>query len=172
MPHDVNTVVPNAEPLDEARFHAAMMECVSRQVSRHGLAKVAQIMGLSIRQLGNLGNGSFPRPDRLANLRALDGDALDPIHRAYGERSVPREAICTSDPISAKMALLLSRTIEMERPESDGGQRATLAEILALCASPEDEATLRKIVRVCAGWLEMVDAYRAGERPNLRAINT
>lgn len=170
MPPELDTVLPNNQPIDEVRFHAAMMECVSRQVSQHGPGKVAQIMGLSIRQLGNLGNGSFPRADRLANLRALDRDALDPIHRLYGERAVPRQAVCTSDPISAKMALLLSRTIEIERPESDGGEKATLGEILGLCASAEDEAALRKIARVCAGWLEMVDAYRAGERPNLRAV--
>lgn len=170
MPSESNTVLLNPEPLDEVRFHAAMMECVSRQVGQHGPGKVAQVMGLSIRQLGNLGAGSFPRADRLANLRALDRDALDPIHRAYGERTVPRDATCTSDPISAKMAMLLSRTIEMERPDSDGGSRATLAEVLALCGSSEDEIALRKIARVFAGWLEMVDAYRAGERPNLRAV--
>jgi len=164
------TVVPNPQPLDEAQFHSAMTECISRQVTLHGHAKVAQTMALSIKQLSNVMAGAFPRPDRLANLRSLDRDALDPLHRAYGERTVPREAVCSSDPISAKMAALLAKTIEMECPSSDGGHHATLAEILGLCGCPEDEAALRKIVRVCAGWLEMVDAYRTGARPNLRAV--
>lgn len=172
MPSDDCSVVHKPEPVDEVRFHAAMMEAVSRQISRHGHGKVAEVMGLSVRQLGNLGAGSFPRPSRLYKLRELERDALDPIDRLYGERTVPRDAVCTSDPVSSKMAMLLSRTIEMERPDSDGGHRATLAEVLALCGSPDDEATLRQIARACAGWLEMVDSYRNGPRPNLRSVET
>ncbi len=164
------TVLPNPAPLDEAQFHASMIECISRQVARHGQARVAQTMCLSIKQLSNVMAGAFPRADRLANLRSLDGDALDPLHRAYGERAVPRDSVCSSDPISSKMAALLAKTIEMERPGSDGGEQATLGEILSLCACPEDEAALRQIVRVAAGWLEMVDGYRHGPRPNLRAV--
>lgn len=164
------SVVPNPPPLNEVEFHGAMLECISRQIARHGHATVAQTMCLSTKQLNNVLAGAFPRADRLANLRSLDRDALDPIHRVYGERSVPREAVCSSDPISSKMAALLAKTIEIECPSSDGGHTATLAEILSLCACPEDEAGLRKIARVCAGWLEMVDSYRSGSRPNLRAV--
>jgi hypothetical protein len=171
MTPEPRSVVPNPDPVDEIQFHNAVMECVSRQVSRHGQGKVAQVMGLSVRQLSNLGAGSMPRADRLANLRALDRDALDPIHRLYGERAVPRDSVCTGDPISSKMAALLAKTIEMECPNSDGGTSATLAELLSLCGSAEDEAALRKIARALAGWLEAVDTYRCGARPNLRAVS-
>jgi len=120
MPPEPRTIVRNPDPVDEVRFHAAVMECVSKQIAQHGVGKVAQVMGLSVRQIANLGAGSMPRADRLANLRSLDRDALDPVHRLYGERAVPRDALCTSDPISARMAALLSQTIEMECPDSDG----------------------------------------------------
>ncbi|MEW9855908.1 hypothetical protein [Novosphingobium sp. M1R2S20] len=165
-----STVLPAIEPLDEADFHAAMVECIARQVSKHGHSKVAKTMCLTNKGLSNIMAGAFPRPDRLANLRTLDPDALDPIHRAYGERAVPRNAVCNTDPISAKMAAVLSKTIEMERPDSDGGQSATLAEILSLCGDADDEAALRKIARVTAGWLEMVDSYRNGRTSNVKAI--
>lgn len=93
------------------------------------------------------------------------GQALDPIHRAYGERSVPRDAVCSSDPISSKLAALLSQTIDMERPDSDGGPVTTLREILAM-----DEKVLRQCARTLASWVEFVDAYRAGEAPKLRTV--
>lgn len=160
-----SNVVRNPAPLNEEQFHAAMMESISRAIARNGKAKVAQIMCLSVRQLDNLGAGSFPRADRLANLRALGPELLDPIHREYGERTVPRNAVCSTDPISAKMAALLAKTIEMERPDSDGGTTATLSEVLNL-----DEQTLRQCARALSGWVEMIDAYRAGQKPRLKAV--
>lgn len=161
-----NTVLPNPQPLDEEKFHAVMMEAINRAVAKFGKAKVAQTMCLSIRQMDNLGAGSFPRPDRLANLRSLGADLLDPIYRAYGERSVPRDAVCSTDPVSSKLAALLARTIDMERPDSDGGQSGTLREVLDL-----DEATLRDCALKLVGWVEMIDAYRSGEKPKLRVAS-
>ena len=159
-----NTVVPNIEALDEEQFHAAMMEAIGAAVSRHGRAKVASVLGFnSVRQLGNIAAGSFPAPWRLWNLLSLDGDALDKIDRKYGRRGVPRHAVCSTDPVSSRLASLLSRTIEMERPDSDGGPAVHLRELLTL-----DEDDLRRCAHVLAGWVEMIDAYRAGEKPKLK----
>ncbi len=165
MPVPDDTVVPAIAPLMEDKFHDAMMEAISRQTSRHGKGAVAQALGVSIKQVGNLAAGSFPRPDRLFNLLAQDEDALDPIDRQYGGRRVPRDAVCSSDPISARLAHLLSQTIVAERPDSDGGAAVKLSEIMAF-----DEDVLRHCALRFAGWVEMIDAYRAGEAPRLRAV--
>lgn len=161
-----NTVVPQSRALDEEEFHAAMMEAITAAVGRHGRAKVASVLGFnSVRQLGNIAAGSFPAPWRLYNLLSLGDDALDKIDRKYGRRGVPRDAVCSSDPISSRLAALLSRTIEMERPDSPGGPAVKLRELLML-----DEAELRHCAHTLAGWVELIDAYRCGEAPKLKAV--
>lgn len=159
-----NTVVQNPSALDEEKFHAAVLEVLGGAFKLHGRSKVAQAMELSTRQLDNIAKGSMPNARSLANLRSLGPELLDPIHREYGERSVPRDAVCSTDPISSKLARLLSKTIEMERPDSEAGEAAGLAELLAL---GEDERLLRQCARVFSGWLEQIDAYRAGQKPRL-----
>lgn len=161
-----NTVVPKIAPLDEEQFHAAMMEAITRQIANHGKGQVAVALGVTVRQLANLGAGSFPRVDRIYNLRTLDPEALDPIDRKQGVRSVPRDAVCSSDPVSSKLAALLSRTIDIEKPDSDGGVGATLREVLDL-----DEVTLRDCACKLVAWIEMIDAYRAGDKPKLRVAS-
>lgn len=163
MPDD--NVLPIPEPRDEEEFHAAMMEAISRQTARHGRAKVARVMGLSLKQLENVGKGAFPRIDRVYNLQSLDPDALDPIDRLYSRRSVPRGAICSTDPVSAKLAKLLTHTIVIEHPDSEAGTDASMAELLAI-----DERALRHAALKLAGWIERIDAYRAGEKPKLRTV--
>lgn len=164
MHADRSSVVRNPSALDEEKFHAVVMEAISRAISKTSRARVAQVMEISTRQLENIGKGAMPNARSLANLRALGPDLLDPIHREYGERSVPRDAVCSTDPISSKLAALLAKTIEMERPDSDGGAASTLAELLSL---GEDERLLRQCARTFAGWVEMIDAYRAGQKPRL-----
>ena len=163
MTDDGNIVLPICTAANEDKFHAAMMVAITRLVAEHGKGAVAGALGVTIRQLDNIAAGSFPRPDRLNNLRALDPSALDPIDRLYNQRSVPRNATCSTDPVSAKLAALLTRTIEIERDDSPGGQDATLAELHTI-----DEPILRSIALKLAGWVERIDAYRAGEKPKLR----
>lgn len=157
------SVVQNLPAPDEAEFHAAMTEAIGRMIGRFGKPKVAATMHVSIRQLDNILAGAFPRPDRLRNLTTLDADALDPIDRLYGDRRVPRDAMCSTDPVSTKLAMLLTRTIEIEKDDSPGGADATLGELLTV-----DEFTLRAAATKLAGWVERIDAYRAGEAPRLR----
>lgn len=158
-----STVVRSFSAPDEAEFHAAMTEAIARMIGRFGKPKVAQVMQVSIRQLDNILAGAFPRPDRLRNLTTLDSDALDPIDRIYGDRRVPRDAMCSTDPVSTKLAALLTRTIEIEKDDSPGGADATLGELLTV-----DEHTLRAAAAKLAGWVERIDAYRAGDAPKLR----
>lgn len=158
-----NTVLPKKRKLGEDEFHDLAVKVVSDAVANHGRETVAQTMDISTRQLGNIMGGSTPAAFRLYNLRALDPDALDPIDRRYGCRSVPRDAVCSSDPVSSKLARLLAHSIEIERPDGDGGESATLRELLTL-----PEAELRAAASTLAGWVERIDAYRDGAAPKLR----
>ena len=163
IPVPDNTVVPKMRKLSEDEFHDVAVKVVSDAVADHGRETVARTMDISTRQLGNIMGGSTPAAFRLYNLRTLNPDALDAIDRRFGQRSVPRDAVCSTDPVSAKLAQLLARTIDIERPDSDGGASASLAELLTL---PERE--LRSAASKLAGWVEQIDAYRAGETPRLR----
>ncbi len=152
-----HSVVPQIQPLTEDQFHDAMMVALTRLYQKHGKPTVANWLGVSVRQLTNIAGGSLPAPHRLQNLIIHDPDALDPIDREYGLRRVPRGAVCSTDPVSAKLAQLLTRTIDIEHPDSDGGTDATLAELLML---PED--VLRACAHKLTGWVERIDAHRHG----------
>ena len=78
-----NTVLPNVHPVPEHKFHAAMMLDIARMISEHGRDATASALGISARHIGNLANGSFPRADRLHNLKALDPDALATVDALY-----------------------------------------------------------------------------------------
>lgn len=151
-----NTVVHKNAAFGEDHFHDLAVSCISELIAKHGREAVAKCMGISTRQLANIMAGSSPAPHRLFNLRQLDPLALDKIDRAQGLRAVPRDATCSSDPVSAKLALLLANAIEAERDESDGGAAVTLREILDM-----PEAELRSAASKLAGWVERIDAYRS-----------
>lgn len=153
-----NNVLPQNQLLTEDDFHNAMMSALTRLYQKHGKPRVAEWLGVSVRHLANIAGGSLPAPHRLFNLVVHDADALDPIDREYGLRRVPRDAVCSSDPVSTKLAQLLTRTIEIEHPDSEGGTDATLAELLLL---PED--VLRAVANKTTGWVERVDAHRHGK---------
>lgn len=160
-----NTVVPKSRRLSEDEFHDVAVSAVTKAIAEHGRDAVAKTMGISTRQLGNIMGGSTPAAFRLFNLRELDEDALDPIDRRYGCRSVPRDAVCSSDPVSSKLARLLAHAIEIERPDSDNGPGTSLAELLTL-----PEAELRAAASKLAGWVERIDAHREGTAPKLRVM--
>lgn len=157
-----HTVLPKAQPIGEDQFHDLSVACISDQIAAHGRETVARVMGISTRQLGNIMSGSTPAAFRLYALRELDPLALDRIDRRQGCRSVPRDSTCTSDPVSAKLALLLSHAIEAEREDGDDGRTVTLAEILGM---PESE--LRSAASKLAGWVEKIDRYL---EPALRSV--
>lgn len=160
-----NTVVPKVTKIGEDKFHDLAVKVISDAIASHGRDAVATAMDISTRQLGNIMGGSTPAAFRLYNLRTLNPDALDAIDRRQGLRSVPRSAICTSDPVSAKLARLLASTIDIERPDSDGGLTTSLAELMSL-----PEAELRAAASALTGWVERIDAYREGVAPKLRAV--
>lgn len=156
-----DTVVPEPRALDEDEFHAEFMVLLAAANKRWGQAKVAQALGYTTkRQLANLANGSLPNLRGFYNLLALDATLHDPLDRAYGQRKVPTEAVCSTDPVSAKMASLLSRIIDAERPESPGGPNVVLQEICELARTPEGETMLRDVAAASARWVAMLDDAR------------
>lgn len=158
-----NTVVPKARPLDEDEFHSTFLVLLARINKAHGAAKVAQALGYTTkRQLTNLASGSLPSLLGYYNLLVLDQSAHDELDREYGARKVPVSALCTSDPVAAKMAALLTRAIEAESPDSPGGTAVILQEILRM-----DEAILRDVHRRLGGWIDQIDEAR---KPRIRSV--
>lgn len=157
-----NAVVPKLGPLTEDDFHASFMQALSRLTRQHGEARLALWLGVSVRQLGNIRRGSLPTADKIWNLLAHDTSAHDEMDREFGHRKVPVDALCTSDPVAAKMAALLTKAIEAECPNSPGGVVVTLHEILGM-----DEAILRDVHRRLGGWIDQIGEAR---RPALRTV--
>jgi hypothetical protein len=156
-----STVVHEIRPLDEDEFHASFMLVLARLNKDHTPAKVAHALGYSTkRQLANLANGSLPGLRAYYNLLALDQSAHDELDREYGHRKVPYDAKCFSDPVSAKMATLLARTIEAEMPSSPGGCEVTAHEVRAMASTPEGEAMLREVARKTAHWVVLLEEAR------------
>lgn len=163
-----SNVVREMRALDEDEFHAEFMVLLAKMNRLYSPAKVAAALGYtSKRQLANLANGGLPNLRGYYNLLTLDASAHEPIDRAYGQRKVPSGAICSTDPVSAKMAALLSRAIDAESPDSPGGQEVVLHEVIEMARTPNGEAMLRDVAAATAKWVSMLDDAR---KPALRSV--
>lgn len=158
-----SNVVPQIRPLTEEKFHAAFLQSLSRLIGRHGEGEVALWLGVCRKQLRNIKGGALPTADKIWNLLAHDPTAHDEIDRKYGARKVPHNAVCSSDPVAARMAAVLTKAIEAESPGSDGGPIVTLKEIRLM-----DEEAMRLVHRTLGGWLGRLEAER--EAPVLREV--
>ncbi len=156
-------VVPKWHPLTEDDFHAVFLQSLARLIATHGEGQVALWLGVSVRQLRNIKAGSLPTADKIWNLLAYDPSAHDEMDRKFGARNVPADALCSSDPVAAKMAAVLTKAIEAECPDSHGGTTVTLHEIFRM-----DEAVLREVHRRLGGWVDQIDDAR---KPTLRAVH-
>lgn len=151
-----NTVVPKIRALDEDEFHREFMAMLGRLIRNHGPAKVAQALGYSSkRQLANLTNGSLPTLRGFYNLLSLEETAHDEVDRAYGQRKVAEDAVCSSDPLTLALITLARDVAEAEAPDSPGGSRVADSELRAM-----DESLIRKINRVTKTWLDRLDEFR------------
>lgn len=153
-----NNGVPKVLPITEEKFRARFLQSLNRLIGDHGEAKVALWLGVSTRHLGGnvLRGSAIPTADKIWNLLAHDESAHDEIDREYGAKKVPLASHCTTDPIAAKMAALLTRAIEAESPQSPGGTVVTYHEIAGM-----DEPTLRAVHRRLGAWIDQLEAPRA-----------
>jgi hypothetical protein len=118
-------------------------------------------LGVSIRHLGTnvLRGSSLPTADKIWNLLAFDDSAHDELDAEFNARNVPKDAVCTTDPLTRDIIALAHETAEDEAPDSPGGLATTDGELLK-----KDEARLRRVHRKIGHWLDRIDAIR---RPRL-----
>jgi hypothetical protein len=116
-----NAVVQKREPLTEGGFHGALMVDWSRMIRKIGLASFALKARITERQVRNVQAGSTPHALTIFNLLAEDDTALNCVLSEYGLRTAPKEAICSSDPGTLPMAILLQHVAAAEHPNSHGG---------------------------------------------------
>lgn len=151
-----DTVVRNITALDEDEFHGHFMAMLGRLIRDHGAAKVAQALGYSTkRQLANLTSGSLPTLRGYYNLLTLEETAHDEVDKAYHQKKVPEDAVCTSDPLTLSLITLARDVAEAEAPGSPGGHIVTDCELRGM-----DESLIRKLNRVTRGWMERLDEMR------------
>jgi hypothetical protein len=137
--------------LTEEEFHGALMadwNRLERKWRRDGLALK---LGLGTKQLGKIiaGTSLHPHPHRIFNLLAEDDAAINFVLREYGLKAVPASAVCTGEPGTLKVAVLLHHIAAVEHPDSPGGVEITPHEARAI---PEDDliAAERIIARIRA----------------------
>lgn len=158
-------VVPKMEPLTEESFRNAWLASLSRLCRLHGDGKVALWLGVSVRHLRNIKAGNnLPSADKIWNLLAYDDSAHDELDGEFNARNVPKDSVCSSDPLTLDMIALAHETAEHEAPESHGGPAVTDSELLK-----KDEQRLRRIHRKLGHWLDRVEALR---RPRIRAVRS
>lgn len=156
MATTAHSVVRKIEALDEDEFHRHFMVILGRLIGTHGQAKVAQALGYtSKRQLANLTNGSLPTLRGFYNLLTLEDTAHDEIDKAYGQKKVGIDVVCSTDPLTLEMIALAHETAEDESDDSPGGTVITDHELLG-----KDEARLRRVYRTIGGWLDRIEHLR------------
>jgi len=155
-----NNVVQKTEPLTEGDFKAVWLCTLSRMCRVHGDAKVAMWLGISDRHLVNVKAGSLPSADKIWNLMAHDASAHDELDGEYGFKKVPRDAVCSTDPLTLDMIELAAETAADEAIDSPGGRIVTDHELLK-----KNEARLRLVRGKIDHWLHRIETLR---KPSLR----
>lgn len=150
-----SNVVPKAVPLTEEQFKATFLQTLNRLIRNHGEATVAMWLGVSVRHMGNIQKGSLPSADKIWNLLAHDESAHDEMDGEFGHRNVPKESVCSSDPLTLALITVARDVAAAEAPDSEGGVGVVDAEIRQM-----DENLLRKINRVTGTWIHRLEAMR------------
>lgn len=162
MTHRSN-VVQRREPLTEEQFRNTWLTTLGRLCRLHGDSQVAHWLGVSERHLRNIKSGaSMPTADKIWNLLAYDDSAHDELDGEFGHKNVPKDAVCTADPLTLDMIALAHETARDEADDSPGGPSVTDGEL-----RQKDEARLRKVHRVLTHWLDRIERIN---RPTIRAV--
>lgn len=109
-------VVPPVREVTEIEFQNAVVSGLARAQAELGSQKrLAVVMELSTKQVGNIMAGASTDPKRLWDVRAACPSALDDIADLYGARIVPKDAICSTDErLSVAGCALLRKAIDAE----------------------------------------------------------
>ena len=127
-----NGVRPSVPPLTDDDVREAVRAVLLPLCSDHGPTRVAKALGgdvdeRTIRRARD--EQTTLQAATLVNLLALDPHALDGFLTHYGRRSVPSDAICTSDPLPA-MTGAVHKLVVAASPTSDEGAHLSRAELL------------------------------------------
>ena len=156
MADDRNTVVPNHKPQSETAFRNAWLVTLARMCAKHGDDQVALWLGISERHLRNVRSGSsLPSADKLWNLLAYDATAHDEMDALYGFRTVPLDALCSTDPLTRDLIALANEVAQSEDVNSPGGITVTDHELLQ-----KDEHRMRRVYNTLGVWLDRISAMR------------
>ena len=156
MADDRNTVVPNHKPQSETAFRNAWLVTLAGMCAKHGDDQVALWLGISERHLRNVRSGSsLPSADKLWNLLAYDATAHDEMDALYGFRTVPLDALCSTDPLTRDLIALANEVAQSEDIESPGGVTVTDHELLQ-----KDEHRMRRVYNTLGVWLDRISAMR------------
>lgn len=152
-----SNVLPNSTPPTETDYRNAWLTTVARLCSAHGEDRVAQWLGVSVRHLQrNIRSGtSLPTPDKLWGLLSYDATAHDEMDALYGFRTVPLDALCSTDPLTRDLIALANEVAQSEDPESPGGVKVTDHELLL-----KDEHRMRRVYNTLGVWLDRISAMR------------
>ena len=156
MPDIRNEVVPSNKPRSETDFRNAWLVTLARLCAKHGDDQVALWLGISERHLRNVRSGSsLPSADKLWNLLAYDATAHDEMDALYGFRTVPLDALCSTDPLTRDLIALANEVAQSEDVSSPGGITVTDHELLQ-----KDEHRMRRIHNTLGVWLDRISDMR------------
>ena len=148
--------VPRKQPATETQFRNAWLCTLARMCAKHGDDQVAQWLGITERHLRNVRSGtSLPSADKLWGLLAYDDSAHDEMDALYGYRTVPIDALCSTDPLTRDLIALANEVAQAEDPNSPGGVAVTDHELL-----DKDEHRMRRVYNTLGVWLERIGSMR------------
>lgn len=151
-------VRPPVVAITELDAREALAKPLLALCSIHGPKKVALTLGMNEKNVRNARDEkSTLRIDRAFNMLVADEFALEPLLAKFRRRSVPIDAICSTDDCTLPLVALLHAFIEMERATSDGGKRKTRAEL------KKAEGLLREVNELTGALLAQINEPIAPE---------
>ena len=127
--------------------------------SDHGPTRVARSLGLSEHGEKTIRRARDEQTtlclDTAVNLLSLDPHALDGFLAHFGRRSVPSDAVCTSDPLPA-MTGAVHKLVLASAPTSEDGAALSRAELLD--AKPD----IRSAFDALGTLLSRIERYERG----------
>ena len=151
-----NNVVPKIPLLTEEQFRNNWLAALGRLCREYGDSQVALWLGVTERHLRTVRAGtSLPTADKIWNLLAYDASAHDELDGAYDAKNVPKNSVCSTDPLTLDMIAVAHEVAQHENPASHGGVATTDHEL-----REKDEARLRRVYRVLGSWVDRLDRMR------------
>lgn len=126
-------VCPPVTLLTDDDVRELLAKPIRKLCSDHGPTRVAKSLGLTDAAEKTIRRARDEQTtlclDTAANLLSLDPHALDGFLMHFGRRSVPVDAVCTSDPLPA-MTGAVHKLVIAASPTSPGGSELSRCELL------------------------------------------